>query len=186
MHRCISAERHELPNDAPVVPIDWNLGGRLYRVTVSNAVCRRPCVLKKIFRVDPERRQQHGCNEKRLRCVSVLIIFHATYAVARNSVGTFDMTEREEPPNDVPRGANCLKSVLGHACIHCLDTIYHKVIGRNRSTCLGFLDSAQARTRRFLIHFCVTTINIRFPGLSRDSGGFASSLSLNPSPGNPT
>jgi hypothetical protein len=131
MHRCISPERHELPNDAPVVPIDWNLGGRLYRVTASNAVYRRPCVLKKIFRVDPERRQQHGCNEKRLLCVSALIIFHAAYTVARNSVGVFDMAEREEPPNDVPCGANCLKSVLGHACIHCLDTIYHKVIGRN-------------------------------------------------------
>jgi hypothetical protein len=37
-----------------VVPITWNLAGRLYRVTTSNAVCRRPCVLKKIFRVDPD------------------------------------------------------------------------------------------------------------------------------------
>jgi hypothetical protein len=41
------------------------------------------------------------------------MIFHAAYALARNSVGVFDMAERQEPPNDVPRGANCLKSVLG-------------------------------------------------------------------------
>jgi hypothetical protein len=100
-----------------VVPIAWNLGGRLNRVTASNAGCRRPCVLKKIFRVDPERRQQRGCNEKRLRCVSALMILHAAYVVAQNSVGAFDMAERQEPPNDVPRGANCLKSVLGHACV---------------------------------------------------------------------
>jgi hypothetical protein len=100
-----------------VVPMAWNLGGRLYRETASNAVCRRPCVLKKIFRVDPARRQQRGCNEKRLRCVSALMIFHAAYALARNSVGAFDMAARQEPPNDVPRGANCLKSVLRHACV---------------------------------------------------------------------
>jgi hypothetical protein len=53
------------------------------------------------------------CNGQRLRCVSDLMIFHTAYTVARNSVGAFDMAERQEPPNDVPRGANCLKSVLG-------------------------------------------------------------------------
>lgn len=30
---------------------------------------------------------------------------------------SFGMTERQEPPNDVPSGANCLESDLGHACV---------------------------------------------------------------------
>ena len=30
---------------------------------------------------------------------------------------SFDIAERQEPPNGVPRGANCLESGLGHACV---------------------------------------------------------------------
>jgi hypothetical protein len=104
-----------------VVPIVWESG----RTTLQGDCCQQrsfqgPCVLKKIFRVDPERRQQRDCNEKRLRCVSDLMIFHATYTVDRNlqnSVGVFDMDDRQEPPNDVPRVAYCSESGLGHACV---------------------------------------------------------------------
>jgi hypothetical protein len=52
----------------------------------------------------------HRCiSATRLRCVSVLMIFHAVCTVARNS-RTFDMAERHELPDHAPCGANCLES----------------------------------------------------------------------------
>ena len=55
----------------------------------------------------------------RLRCVSALMIFYDF--PCRVHCGTefwaLDMVERQELPNDVPCGANCLGSGLGHACV---------------------------------------------------------------------
>ncbi len=53
--------------------------------------------------------------------------------------------------------------------IQCLDTIYHTVIDRNRTTRLPFLDRTLTRTNWFLGHWCDTTVQIHLHGLGRVS-----------------
>jgi hypothetical protein len=95
------------------------------------------------IRVNPERRQQRGSNDSRYRFFYILNHAHVHFSdqvALRLGLDDFpcwmhcgsefwslDMAERQELPDDVPCGANCLESGLRHASI--------------KSACLAFLTS---------------------------------------------